>query len=99
MIYQLLISDEAALDIVDAYYWYESQRKELGNEFEKNLDDGLKRITNNPHHFQDKYNTVRIHYMERFPYGVHYLLENEKIKIVGVFHTARNPKSWIERLK
>lgn len=99
MIYSLLVSDEAALDIMDAFFWYESQKVDLGKGFETVLESGFTRITNNPLHFQDKYNEVRIHYIERFPYGIHYILDDDKIKVVGVFHTARNPKSWIDRLR
>lgn len=32
--------------------------------------------------------------VSRFPFGVHYKLEENKIIILGVFHTSRSPKHW-----
>ena len=43
MKYQLLISQDARLDIFDAFLWYENQRDDLGFEFEFSLDKVLKR--------------------------------------------------------
>ncbi|MEO5572203.1 MAG: type II toxin-antitoxin system RelE/ParE family toxin [Bacteroidia bacterium] len=99
MNFELLISEEAALDIEDAFRWYQMQRDGLGKDFELCLEAGLNRILRNPKHFQKKYKIVRVHFIERFPYGIHYLTEERLIKVVGVFHTARNPKSWDERIK
>ena len=99
MTFQLLISDEASLDIADAFLWYELQREGLGKKFEICLEAGLNKIIANPKLFQDKYKSVRVHYIERFPFGIHYLIDGNFIKVIAVFHTARNPKSWIERLK
>ncbi|MEP7171045.1 MAG: type II toxin-antitoxin system RelE/ParE family toxin [Bacteroidota bacterium] len=99
MSFELLISDEASLDIADSYLWYEMQREGLGKDFELCIEAGLNRIVRNPKNFQKKYKSVRIHFIERFPYGIHYLLDRQLIKVIAVFHTARDPKSWNERMK
>ena len=39
--YQLLVSDESRLDILDAFSWYESRRHGLGRDFELCLEAGL----------------------------------------------------------
>jgi toxin ParE1/3/4 len=99
MSFELLLSDEAAFDIEENFFWYEMQRDGLGKDFELCIEVGLNRISRNPKNFQNKYKSVRVHFIERFPFGIHYIFERRIIKVVGVFHTARNPKSWSERLK
>ena len=98
MAYQLRLSDESRLDIIDAYSWYELQREGLGKDFELCLEAGLHELTRNPMVSQTKYKEIRIYYIRRFPYGIHYLVERNKISVFGIFHTSRNPNSWDERL-
>jgi toxin ParE1/3/4 len=91
----LLISDEARLDIIDAFSCYEVQQVGLGQQFEKCLDEGFTELQQHPNSFQKKYKEVRIYHIHRFPYGVYYLIHESEIKIMGVFHTSRNPQSWV----
>jgi len=98
MIYELLLSDETRLDIFDAFLWYEEQREGLGVEFELCLDAGLSRIQDNPFRYQIRYDSVRVCFIERFPYGIHYQLEDSYVRIFGLFHTSMNPSSWFDRL-
>ncbi len=97
--YNLLISDESRLDIFEAFLWYESCRPGLGEEFELCLEAGLEQVQRNPLIFQKRYKTLRIHFIRRFPYGIHYLLDGNDVKVFGVFHTSRDPKNWSKRLK
>jgi hypothetical protein len=46
-----------------------------------------------------RYKNLRIHFIKRFPYGIHYLFDGNDIKVFGVFHTSRDPKNWSKRLK
>jgi len=95
----LLLSDESRLDIIDAFSWYESKRPGLGTDFELCLEAGFNKILRDPSLFQKRYKHLRIHFIERFPYGIHYLTEENTLKVFGVFHTSRNPSSWIIRTK
>jgi toxin ParE1/3/4 len=97
--YQLLISDESRLDILEAFSWYEGCRPGLGKDFELCIEAGLNQIQNDPLLWQKRYKNLRIYFIDRFPYGIHYLIEKDVIKVFGVFHTSRNPRRWIIRLK
>ena len=96
--YSLIISDEAYFDTLDAYLWYNTVRDRLGDEFEHCLEKELLRLIENPEQFQIKYKSIRVAYLEKFPYGVHYLIQDNFIKVVAVFHTSRNPQNWKNRL-
>jgi len=98
-VYELLISDEARFDILEAFYWYEGRRNGLGKDFELCLEAGLHVISREPLLFQLRYKNVRIHFIDRFPYGIHYLTDIDTIKVIGVFHTSKSPTNWTDRLK
>ena len=96
--YSLIFSDEAYFDILDAYLWYESVRKGLGNDFELCLEAEIKLLICNPLQYQVQYKKIRIAFIERFPYGIHYVIDQSFIKVIAVFHTARNPQNWDDRI-
>lgn len=97
--YQILFSDEAKFDITEAFLWYESQREGLGMDFELCLEAGIKLIQRTPKIFEYRYKSIRIHFIQRFPYGIHYLVDtDESIKVFAVFHTSKNPSEWNKRL-
>jgi plasmid stabilization system protein ParE len=95
--YSLSISEDAKLDIFDAFLWYEEQQQGLGFKFEKFLEAGFSLIQNSPMLFEKKYDEIRVHYIDKFPYGIHYLINEEFVKVLAVFHTSRDPQNWFER--
>ncbi len=97
--YQLEISEEAKLDIYDAFLWYEEQREGLGLNFELSLEAGFNRVQRNPLQFESKHKQVRVHFINKFPFGIHYLVDDQTIKVLAVFHTSRDPKNWFERIQ
>jgi toxin ParE1/3/4 len=96
--YQLLLSDESRLDIFDAFSWYEVQREGLGRHFELCLEAALSAVERQPLAYQKKYKEIHVYYITRFPYGIHYIIEGKEIKVIAIFHSSRNPMSWVERL-
>ena len=96
--YKLVFTKEALLDLEDIVLWYEEQRKGLSFDFELCMEAGIAEILRSPDSFQNKYRNVKIRFISRFPFGIHYLIKNDQITIVGVFHTSRKPKNWTKRL-
>ena len=89
---------EALFDVEDIVIWYEKQRIGLSYDFELCLEAGLDEISRNPDAFQKKYKNIKIRFISRFPYGIHYRFEKDEIVVIGVFHTSRSPKNWSKRL-
>ena len=52
MRYDLVIKEEAELDIFESYQWYESKRNGLGEEFLNVLEGYFKDIQQSPTHYQ-----------------------------------------------
>jgi toxin ParE1/3/4 len=96
--YSLFISDEAYFDILDAFLWYEALRDGLGKDFELCLEAKFNQLVKNPELFQVKYKEIRVAFTERFPFGIHYLMQDNTVKVIAVFHTARDPQNWEDRL-
>lgn len=94
MMYLLVISSNAKNDFFEAISWYEDKREGLSIDFELCIEAGLFQIISNPFSFQERYKNVRINFIERFPYGIHYRIIQNKIEVLGFFHTSRNPTNW-----
>ena len=96
--YKLHFAKEALFDIEDIVLWYEEQRIGLSYDFELCLEAGIDSISRNPDLFQKKYKNIRMHFISRFPYGIHYRLEKDQIIVIGIFHNSRSPKNWSKRI-
>lgn len=91
-------TSESLLDIEEIVVWYENQREGLSHDFELCLEAGINEISRMPSAFQKKYRNVKILFIQRFPYGIHYITTAHSVIIVGIFHTSRSPKSWTGRI-
>jgi len=89
--------EEALFDIESIILWYEEKRIGLSFDFELCLEVGLNEIYRNPKAFQKKYKEVKILFISRFPYGIHYIFKDNAIIVIGVFHTSQSPKNWSNR--
>lgn len=96
MLYKLTIDVDALNDIQEAVAWYELQLKGLGIRYKNQVKKQINSLKKNPHSFALKYNTIRCRKIEKFPFLIHYKIDEElKMVIVfAVFHTSRNPEIW-----
>ena len=65
----MIIRPEAESDIEDAYQWYESQRKGLGENFLLCIEEALSRASRTPSIYSPVYKEVRRVLIHRFPFG------------------------------
>ena len=97
MTYSLSIRKEAEADIAEAFEYYESCRENLGTDFILCIEESITRIENNPRQYKIIHKTVHRALVRKFPYGIYYVLDNEKIIILGVLPARKNPKHWQTR--
>lgn len=98
MKYQLLVQPQAESEIADAFFWYETQDEGLGNEFLRAVDVCLSAIQRHPMSYPLIYKQIRRALVRKFPYGIFYLIERDRIVIVACFHVRRDPKQWLRRV-
>ena len=94
MTYDIYWSDAAFLDLEEAVNWYENQKAGLGQELLVCLDEAVQSIKRNPYLFTQKYKHIRVLYIRRFPYSLHYVVDSSNIKVFGFFHMAQDPGRW-----
>lgn len=100
MSYKINIDIDALNDIQDASDWYEFQSKGLGNRYKNQVKKQINSLKKNPFLFAIKYNEIRCRKIEKFPFLIHYKV-NDELKVVSVFavfHTSRNPEIWKRNL-
>jgi len=98
MNFQLVLTSPAEEDIQNATFWYNDKRKGLGKEFLLSVEAALEAIKRNPKHYQVKYKQVRIVFIRRFPYGVYYTIDKDKVVVLATLHTKMNDTNWKKRL-
>ena len=95
-----LISTYAKTDLSDTSKWYEQQQKGLGKRFLNEIKEAFDIICKTPEGFQIRYDDYRIYFTKIFPYSIHYqyIADKNEVRIKAVFHTARNPQVWRQRM-
>jgi hypothetical protein len=99
--WELKIDVDAFKDIQEAVEWYELQLKGLGQRYKIQTIKSINSLKKNPFVFSVKYNNIRCRKIEKFPFLIHYVIdENIKtITVFAVFHTSRSPEIWKKRPK
>ncbi len=90
----IVIQPAAEAEITEAFRWYEDKSEGLGSEFMRALDATLSAIQRNPTSYAVIHQSVRRAMLRRFPYGIFYLTESERIIVLACFHASRAPKPW-----
>ena len=89
---------DARQEVDEAFEWYESHVPGLGQGFLTELDDALAAIAEMPDAWPRFSRGTRRYRMHRFPYGVVYLLDQNRIRVFAVMHLSRRPGYWFDRL-
>ena len=94
MSYGLVIRKRAEKHADEIYHWYQNQRSGLGDDFLLCLEAILFTINKNPLLFQVRYKHIHMAIVPRFPYGVFYFIDGERIIVAAIFHLSRDPRLW-----
>lgn len=97
MNYSISIRSDAEIDIEDAAIWYEQQRKGLGNDFLDEVQNAIRKMSENPYLYPIVHRNTRRTLIRRFPFAIYYLIEQDSLVVVAVMHGSRHPKRWQQR--
>jgi plasmid stabilization system protein ParE len=67
-------------------------RPTLEDRFVRSLNDGLDGIEAHPFGYQVVYRNTRRVLLDKFPYSVYYLVQDESVIVLAVIHHKRNPE-------
>jgi plasmid stabilization system protein ParE len=89
---------EAEVEFLEAIAYYEERAPGLGLGFSTEVRAAIQRILAYPQAWQVLEGEIRRALVHRFPYGVLYAVEENRIWIVAVMNLHRQPEYWQERL-
>jgi plasmid stabilization system protein ParE len=81
-------------DLAVARMWYERQLRGLGEQFLACVETTFDTIEQFPELSAPVRGDVRRAMVPRFPYAVFYRVEPQRLTVLAVVHTARDPKLW-----
>jgi len=87
-------SVEARDDLREAAAYYDMQLAGLGLELARMVRVAESAFAEHPNAWRQLDKTVRRYRLNRFPYGVYYVVEAETITIIAVAHLHRKPGHW-----
>lgn len=97
--FKVIVNDHVVDEIQEAVDFYKEKQKSLGKRFYKSAKKTIKALENDALIYQIKYNDVRCVKIKKFPYLVHYKI-NQKSNTVIVYAlicTYRNPEdNWLK---
>lgn len=88
---------KARIEYQEAIIWYANRSRDAALRFEAELDEVLRRISENPSMFPLYDEDERIVMLRRFPYGVVYLERPDELEVIAVAHLRRAPGYWQDR--
>jgi mRNA-degrading endonuclease RelE of RelBE toxin-antitoxin system len=99
--YHLKIDIDAFKNIQETYEWYELQLKGLGSRYKTQTKKQINKLKKDPYLFSIRYDTIRCLKIEKFPFLIHYLINESEnvVTVFAVFHTSRSPEIWKRRQK
>ena len=84
-------------DLEGAAAWYDEISAELGNRFRAAVDSRLDAVELRPESFGMVDQPLRAARVERFPYLIVFEHSSAATEVLGVFHSASDPKKWQRR--
>ncbi|WP_281227358.1 type II toxin-antitoxin system RelE/ParE family toxin [Flavobacterium aquiphilum] len=98
MDYKVIIQKRAELEIEEAIFYYNNLQNNLGKRFLLDYENQLNTLNSFPF-FEIKYNEIRVLRFNKFPYSIHFSIdENEKtVYILAITSNYQDPN--ITRIK
>jgi plasmid stabilization system protein ParE len=98
VIRSLAFTERAAVDIQDAFEWYDMQRAGLGEEFGAALALTFDLIQLIPEAGPLVHGDLRRLLLRRFPYAIYYRLTDDRIEVRACLHQRRHARVWRSRV-
>jgi toxin ParE1/3/4 len=81
----------------EARRWYAAQAPGLELEFARAVEAAVGAVGRNPEAYPEVEPRIRRILLRRFPYGMYYAIEADRIVIHACYHVRRDPTGWQSR--
>lgn len=95
MVFKLLFTVNADRDLTKIRIWYDGINIKLTQELFNEIGKELNLIRKEPLLYQIRYKSIRIAFLSRFEYGIHFIVKDDTILILRILHNKQyfNEKS------
>jgi plasmid stabilization system protein ParE len=99
--FRVIYDSEATFEFREAVVWYEGQAEGLGVRFTLEVDAVMATISSQPLRFSKAGRKGRRARVQGWPYSIFFLVNeaHAEIKVIAIWHGARNPAELQRRLK
>jgi plasmid stabilization system protein ParE len=77
-------------DLQSAYDWYEDQLSGLGGEFRDEFFHVYRKLGQDPLLYAVRFANIRRLNLDRFPYGIFYIVRPDEVRVLAVLHASRD---------
>lgn len=85
-------------DLKSATDWYDRLSTLLGDRFRASIDQSFDSVASYAESFAIVFDEVRAARVKRFPYLLLFEIHPSAVHVIGLFHTASDPRKWKARL-
>jgi toxin ParE1/3/4 len=93
----VVLRAEAEAEFDDAFDFYDGRKAGLGAEFVAEVQKVFDRVSANPLVHQEVFADIRKGVVNRFPFCVYYRPHSDRVEVLAVLHTSRDPSVWQSR--
>jgi plasmid stabilization system protein ParE len=93
----VVVRPAARAELAEAVEWHERRRAGRGDVFTAAVEGVFDEITANPLLYAEVYDDIREAPVPGFRYCVYYRPHPDRIEVIAVFHTSRDPSVWQRR--
>jgi mRNA-degrading endonuclease RelE of RelBE toxin-antitoxin system len=97
--FNVILNNSLSDDIQEAVNYYKSKNKDLGTRFYNKVKAKLKTLKKDALLYQIKYNNIRCLSVDKFPYLIHYNLDQNTntVFVFALICTYKNPDDiWVK---
>ena len=90
--YLIEVNPQARKDLEESHLWYQNINPLLGKRFSRAVMIAINSLSEYPTRFQIRFAEIRGISVKGFPYLVLFRIKANKVQIIRVWHTSRNPE-------
>ncbi len=94
----IVLRSEAEAEFDEAFDWYDGRGTGLGRAFAAAVQSVFNSISTQPLMHAVVLADIRKAVVRRYPYCVYYRPHQDRIEVLSVFHTSRDPSIWQGRV-
>jgi plasmid stabilization system protein ParE len=79
-------------DLQSAYDWYEDELPGLGGAFREEFFRAYRKLGQHPLLYAIRFSDIRRLNLDRFPYGIFYVMKRSEVRVLAVLHGRRETK-------